>query len=265
MEGLPRKEKVVSRSETWVERTEKPISKDFFRLQYDFALTLASQDGISRARSLKRFAPFVFKNLFTLDTDAGTWKKLPGVSLDSALDTAYENYLKKVDTEPIPYNEGTRFGCSSYTYDEDKKAAWVHFVNAEYDETGPLDRSKISLRKQEVADVVRSLKERYPDVETINGNSWLYSLEAYRRIYPEEYTRTLTPDLRKVVWQQGTRMWGQFLTSEGTVKTELADVLLSRAKTLPRDAFLFTLLTDPLTPPLRVSAPAPVFYREYGV
>src|SRR5262249_34099833 len=90
------------------------------------------------------------------------------------------------------------------------------------------------------------------------GASWLYNIEAYRRLFPPSYLETA-----RVLGQRFRHMplWGQFLDRHGEVKKHLAAELLAR---LGRQSTLDGL--DQCFPfqVLGLDAPASVFNEFYG-
>ncbi len=265
MERMPTKPAEAHKAEAWTPREEIPIEKDYFAFQLGVAEVMAERNQTSLVMASKSYAPMIFRNIRRFDRAQDTYVKHPDLTRDNFLEIAYGKYLKEVRTDLIPYQEGHRFGCSSCTFDPDTKVAQMHFVNAEYGPTGPLQSDKVAQRRSEIADAVRTLEAEHPDVTTMTGNSWLYNLDAYRRLYPASFTDHLVPNTEEESWQKGTMLWGQFLTSDGTLNKELASVLTERLKALPPDAPLTSIMTEPLMLPLRASAPIEDFYREYGV
>lgn len=262
MENLPESINAAPRSETWVPRMEKPISIEFYDLQLAFAKAVAEHRGMELKEAIRWYAPFLREHVLTSDYT----ELKEDVSLDNIVSHAYLEDTKR-PLELVEYHpsEGTRYGCSSYTYDEKEHAGKLHFVNAEYDVTGPLSANKLAQRRQEVRDVIMDLRSAHPDVKTVRGYSWLYNLDAYKNLYPKSFTDSLTPAVYRADWGRGTTIWGQFIDSDGNVKREMASILLERmnpSHTLekPED-----LLAPPLLQPLRAEAPVEDFYKEYGI
>lgn len=253
------------RAETWQPRVEIPIQKDYFAFQVAFAQEVAQSAGISLFDAVLNYAPMIRGNAFVFDEERLDYQKLPGVTESTMLDVAYKQYLYGLSQEPIPYRAEKRFGCSSYDYNAHGGIVRLHFTNHEHDAAGPLRKERLGFRRQEVADLVRAVHERYPDARTVQGHSWLYNLEAYRRIYPASYTQNLVLDESRRSWSRGPLVWGQFLDSNRGLHTERAALLMERLKTLPRDATMSELLRPPLMLPIKVEAPIGDFYREYGV
>ena len=89
------------------------------------------------------------------------------------------------------------------------------------------------------------------------GASWLYNLEAYRRLFPPAYLATahvLTGRFRHMP------LWGQFLDRQGSVRAGLAGQLLDR---LGRQSSLDGLDHCFPFPVLSVEAPVQDFHDFY--
>jgi hypothetical protein len=64
----------------------------------------------------------------------------------------------------------------------------------------------------------------------VRGGSWLYNLEAYRRLFPEEYAASVfLPDRVRL---DGTSSWGQLLNFRGFVKPDVRQALLDNMSRL---------------------------------
>jgi len=103
----------------------------------------------------------------------------------------------------------------------------------------------------------------YRHVETpksVIGGSWLYNIDAYRRLFPPEFIRTtqVSPDSET----QFSALWGQFLDHTGHVKTTLARGFLQRLKEQVDLKGLLECFPYPL---LRAECPIQIFYNYYGV
>ena len=101
---------------------------------------------------------------------------------------------------------------------------------------------------------------RFPNACYVEGRSWLYGTEAYRRLFPEDYVRS------RVAMESGTRFqgmarWGQFLDREGNVKPPLKEMFLRNIERLDVSRLWEAF---PL-PAFRVSAPIDAFYERYGI
>jgi hypothetical protein len=104
-----------------------------------------------------------------------------------------------------------------------------------------------------------AIRQSHREAKTIQGGSWLYNLEAYRRLFPTAYSASRTPPAFARL--RGTSSWGQFLDHREAIKSDLRAAFLVNIETIdiaaPWRAF-------PL-PVLSVSAPIGLFYELYGV
>lgn len=135
----------------------------------------------------------------------------------------------------------------------------IHFSNRDTDEAGgPLAAAKAGRRRAELAAMMLWIAERHPEATHICGRSWLYNLEAYRRLFPPAYvaTRTLAPGPLLLT---GTSSWGQMIDSREAIRTDARDALLANLADLdpeaPWTAFPMRVLA--------VQAPLETFVRFY--
>ena len=61
----------------------------------------------------------------------------------------------------------------------------------------PLSKARAGERRRELADMFAYIKKRFPHVTQVEGRSWLYGTEAYRRLFPEEYVQFTRSDRRR--------------------------------------------------------------------
>jgi hypothetical protein len=101
----------------------------------------------------------------------------------------------------------------------------IHFSNRDSaDGRGPLARAKADRRISELREMFGHIHARHPDAKTVRGGSWLYNLEAYRRLFPPEYAAsTFEPEQVRL---DGTSSWGQLLDFRGLVKPAVRQALL---------------------------------------
>ena len=163
--------------------------------------------------------------------------------------------------EVLPPPDQTAFGCFAHEPPSPEGVVRIHFHNKDTDEAGgPLAAAKADRRRAELAALVRHIVEAHPQARTIQGKSWLYNLEAYRRLFPPDYaaSRAIATGPLKL---QGTSSWGQLIDSREAIRPSARDAFVANLQTL-----------DPAAPwlafPLRVlTAEAPVgsFAAFYGV
>jgi hypothetical protein len=117
------------------------------------------------------------------------------------------------------------FGCFSYELLDADRVVRIHFSNRDSaDGRGPLARAKADRRVAELGEMFGHVRTHHPGALTVMGGSWLYNLEAYRRLFPPEYAASVFQPER--VRLDGTSSWGQLLDFRGCVKPAVRDALL---------------------------------------
>lgn len=162
--------------------------------------------------------------------------------------------------EEMPPNEAV-FGCFSFEPPDTRGAVRIHFGNRSgVGEAGPLSRGSMSVRLGELREMFAHIGVAHPNAALVRGGSWLYRIDAYRRLFPEAYVKTCAP-AHGLMRFDGTSSWGQFLNRHGGVKPELRDIFLRNLQRLdpsrPEETF-------PL-PAMRAEAPIGLFYDFYGI
>lgn len=169
----------------------------------------------------------------------------------------HEFYLRVADAPTAPPTV-ERFGCFSWAR-EGSEAIRLHFLNDEAGDVSPLSHAQREARQEELAAVFAHAKAIVGNAPKVVGISWLYNLEAYRRLFPPAYG-----DSRQVVRARfrGMSLWGQFLDHRGRLKQSAARRLLNGLAQQPiagelDRCFPFQVMTT--------EAPIQQFYAFYGV
>ena len=152
------------------------------------------------------------------------------------------------------------FGCFGFDPPDGDGGVRLHFFNRDAaDGVGPLSASKADRRRAELTALTAAALSGHPTARHVVGGSWLYHLEAYRRLFPRDYVESRTP--AEPVRLNGTSSWGQLLDHQERVKPHVRDEVLRNLGAL-----------DPTAPwrvfplrPLRTSAPIASFAAFYGV
>ena len=83
-------------------------------------------------------------------------------------------------------------------------------------------------------------------MSSVRGVSWLYNLEAYRRLFPRSFAMSIQA-IKVPLHLNGSSTWGQVLNWRQDVKPGMRDALLSRMTMMrpeaPWEAFPFQALT----------------------
>ncbi len=125
---------------------------------------------------------------------------------------------------------------------------------------GPLHHSRCDARRADMAALTRFIVATYPDATAIMGGSWLYNLEAYRRIFPPEFGASRTP-LTGPRGTHGFSSWGQFVNHRGELRHANAEVFRANLATLdPHQPWLAFPMQVLMT-----RAPLAAFVRHYGI
>ena len=105
----------------------------------------------------------------------------------------------------------------------------------------------------------RHLRDEHPALHTVVGGSWLYNIDAYRRLFPPEYLATAkTGDAE----YQFLAQWGQFLDCHGHLKAPVAQAFLYRLARATTDEDLPRCFPYPV---LRLEGSVVPFYELYGI
>ena len=107
------------------------------------------------------------------------------------------------------------YGCFYYSYLADEQTIRIHFINRETAEQSALSQARRVARVQELASMFRTIQSTLPEATTVRGGSWLYNLDAYRRLFPPEYICTAQPISDEFPF---LALWGQFLTRHGHLR-----------------------------------------------
>ena len=206
-------------------RQEAERLRGYFDVQLRFAETLADRTSRPLADACLEFT--------NLHRRLGLGRADPGAP--SAGWTRYAAGLERQDrlewtldffADIPPQESGTRrFGCFSYELLNPGDVVRIHFSNRDSaDGRGPLARAKADRRISELREMFGHIHAHHPDAKTVRGGSWLYNLEAYRRLFPPEYAAsTFEPEQVRL---DGTSSWGQLLDFRGLVKPAVRQALL---------------------------------------
>lgn len=235
--------------------------KRFLDLQMTFAERVCAISDIDLDDAL-----FEYTNLYVrfglgrdFDRDNESWRSyLAG--LRSATDRrnwTYRFYLNDAEARTSP-PVVARFGCFSYAI-RDENVVRLHFVNAEPDDESPLSAARIGSRQSELAALFAHAKRLVGSDAIVVGRSWLYNLDAYRRLFPPAYSDSPTIANGGFRWMA---LWGQFATRRGELRESASDTLLHALELQNSLADVESCF------PLRVletSAPIEAFHAHYGV
>jgi hypothetical protein len=231
----------------------------FFDLQLQFAHTVAALSGLPLERALLEYTNLYIR--FGLGREFNpahpTWREyLAGLqNTHDAREWTYRFYSRCPDAMAAPAIVAT-FGCFSYGRSS-PDAIRLHFENADADGHSSLGIDRLDRRLEDLAALFAHVKRTLRQPVRVVGRSWLYNLDAYRRLFPASYLATAHVIHRF----QNMPLWGQFLDRHGNVKETMARPFLERLECQSsfdgvHRCFPFQVLA--------VEAPVQEFYDFYG-
>lgn len=236
-------------------------ARSFFDLQLQFARRVTALSGLPPARVLLEYT-----NLYVrfglgraFDPAHPIWREyLAGLQHTSdEREWTYRFYSTRSEALAAPPVVAT-FGCFSCAL-TGRDRLRLHFRNAETDGRSPLGNDRVDRRLAELTALFEHVSRTPGGPLRVVGASWLYNLQAYRRLFPPSYLATA-----RVIGHRYQHMplWGQFLDRHGQTRERGTREFLAR---LERQSSLETL--DECFPlqVLAVEAPVPAFYDFYGI
>jgi hypothetical protein len=202
-------------------------AKAFFDLQLQFAHRVTLLSGLPPARALLEYTNLYARFGLGRDFDSAhpIWKEyLAGLrDPNDNHEWTYRFYLKRPEALTAPGVVAT-FGCFSYAWLNGDRIR-LHFRNAETDGYSPLAIDRLDRRLADLTALFEHVKRTLPQPLQVAGASWLYNLDAYRRLFPVSYLATA-----RVIGHRFQHMplWGQFLDRHGEIKEGMTRQLLER-------------------------------------
>ena len=247
-----------------ISTAQVPDLRDYFDLQLILAARLADRLGLAPAEAVARYTNF--RKRFGLDSPQGAtnWAQFLHdfeAEDDAAarLDVAVRRHAQ-APRDSLPSGQA-RFGCFACDAPLEGGVVRIHFTNRTGDpEVGPLAAARMDDRIAELTAMFAFVRGTWPEARSVLGGSWLYNLEAYRRLFPPAYGASAqVPE--GPVRLNGSSSWGQVLDHRGRVKPAVRDHLLARLDSLDPDA---PWRAFPLRA-LLANAPIEAFFGHYGV
>jgi hypothetical protein len=196
-------------------------AKAFFDLQVQFAHKVAALSGLPLARVLLEYTNLYIRFGLGRDFDPAhpTWQEYVA-GLEGANDIGewtYSFYSRRPDAMAAPAIVAT-FGCFAYARLSGERIR-LHFQNGETDGHSPLALERANRRLAELAALFEHVNRTLLQPLRVIGASWLYNLDAYRRLFPNSYLATAHVAPRRF---QHMPLWGQFLDRQGAVREHVA-------------------------------------------
>jgi hypothetical protein len=235
--------------------------KAFFDLQLRFAEKVTLISSLPLTRALLDYTNLYIR--FGLghgfDPAHPTWRTyLDGrVAAGDLGEWTYAFYRRRPDSMAPPSVVAT-FGCFSYARPTPSLIR-LHFRNAETDDRSPLGIDRVQERQSELAALFAHVKRAQQAPLQVRGVSWLYNLDAYRRLFPTSYVATARAPAPRF---QHMPLWGQFVDRHGAMKEPATQRFLAQ---LERQSSLDGLERCFPLQALEVDSPIEAFYAYYGL
>jgi hypothetical protein len=236
-------------------------AKAFFDLQLHFAHRVAELSGLPFAQALLKYTNLYVR--FGLGRDFNPehpiWQAyLAGLSdRNDQLDWTYRFYLTRTDAMAGPPVVAA-FGCFSYELLGSDRIH-IHFRNADTQAHSSLSAACQGQRRTDLTALFGHVQRTLPGQVQVQGVSWLYNIEAYRRLFPAAYLSSARAVHNRF---HALPRWGQFLDRYGDIKESMTRPFLSR---LEQQTGIERLHECFPYQPLAVEAPVSEFYEFYGI
>lgn len=219
-------------------REEAERLRPYFAVQLQFAEQLAALSGSPLPKAVLRYTNLHRRfGLGSADLANPRPEWLRFVTRLTTLRTLQE----RLDWTVSCYADATpaadaalRFGCFRFDPPDTDGVVRIHFSSRDADDVSPLAPGKMDRRQAELAQMCAHIGLHHPDAKAIRGASWLYNLDAYRRLFPPAYVAS--PTAPPHVRLDGTSTWGQLLTYRGDVKAQVRDQILNGLAKVELDA-----------------------------
>jgi hypothetical protein len=237
------------------------LPREFLALNLRFARRAVEISAVSLAEALLQYTHLYLA--FGLGRDFNPTQPFWQAFLDGlAQATDPEEYTFQVYCEaqrerPRPHPELV-FGCFTYSVWTGGRIR-LHFFRA-LPGQAPLRRQYLPERVAELTALFSHVKANVSPAVSVVGGSWLYNIEAYRRLFPPDFIHTAVPE--EPPETQFIALWGQLLDHNGQVKADIASLFLEK---LAVAQTLKDMLHSFQYPVMRLEAPVEVFYRYYSI
>ena len=127
------------------------------------------------------------------------------------------------------------FGCFSYDPPDESGALRIHFMPPAGTLASPLALEGIDARVDELRELFSQVRRAECSARSVRGVSWLYNLDAYKRLFPPAYRTSVQP-LQSPLRMTGSSTWGQVLNWRQEVKPPARDAVLAGLATMKIEA-----------------------------
>jgi len=211
------------------------MDEDYFSLQLSVAAHYAGAADVPFGVAIDRCTNL--RRRFNLWGSAGgaRWKEFldetNSISNDHA---ATLSLCMKLHERRPRIKAGQSFGCFSFDPPDAAGVLRIHFVPPKDTSASPLASENVQARMSELRALFSHVK-RTEQVVSVRGVSWLYNIDAYKRLFPRSYTASIRA-ASFPLHLNGSSTWGQVLNWRQAVKPAMREALLARLPTMQIDS-----------------------------
>jgi len=201
-----------------------PHCKEYFDIQLLFASKYEELSGLDIAEVLRDYTN-IYRNLdLNKSGDDGckpSWSEfMEGFGrAQSRSQWTYDFYLRHNIIRSL--QEKQYFGCFSYEYRSERRAVRLHFENLDNGKFGPLSYIRKEERMADLQRLFNDASQRHSQANKVIGETWLFHVEAYRRLFPQEYIST-AKEVNAGIFD-ALALWGQFLDRYKQIRPDLME------------------------------------------
>jgi hypothetical protein len=195
------------------------LSTDFFALQLLFARKISSVGELPIADSLSKHSClreiFGLRRSHNYVDETCTWQNIIKKIAAEEKPASWLQQHYSLLNIPRPYNKNNaRYGPFSYALTglNGHIARLLFFAQAV---AFPLRSEFLADRRNDLSMMFKDVKLLAPGVLKVRGGSWLYNINAYRRIFPPVYVASAKPNGYET---DSMALWGQFLLRNGDIR-----------------------------------------------
>lgn len=204
------------------------MPRSYFSLQLTFATYYAQVAGVPLNAAVARCTNLRRRLHLWGESGAEQWAiflaELGTVSQDQAalLSTTLKFHKARPPLAPAP-----TFGCFSYDSPNAAGVLRIHFMPPNDLDASPLAAAAVDARRHELRAMFQHIRSAHPEARSVMGVSWLYNLQAYTRLFPQAFVKSIQP-VSGPLHLNGSSTWGQVLDWRQQVKPAVRDELLRR-------------------------------------
>lgn len=244
-------------------------------LRLKFAEAIAERKAMSLGDAVSEFTdlrqrlmtPPATEGMEDIEAYVSRWRQVMSEIDEAPSHTALLKRLAELyerADEKRPDRTSEEYWPFSYDYVPSEESVYLHFGQMRFavpdssQEPGLLALTRMEEQRAVLKRMFREIRDNCPAAKRVRGGSWLHTLPAYRRLYPESYGKNYTVRTGKFT---GGGRWGQFLTRDGSVNKKLRDQFLANIEHLDVEHLHKAFPIETRV----VEAPIEDFYKEYGI